>query len=470
MRLRIGLAAAAALSLAGCDFAPKYAPPATELPSQFKDATGAGGALPANGDWWTAFRDRTLDNLEAQVDAANPDIAAAVAAYDRSRALFAAAVAGSLPEVDAAGVISSNKQSANRPLRSANQPTYFGANQIDAQVSYEVDVWGRVRDLVKAASANSQAARDALEATRLSLHGELARAYVNMRGLDAESKLYADTIAIYRQALDLTRSRLEAKISSPIDVDRAQTQLSSAEAQAAELGLRRANLEDAVAALVGKAAPGFAIPNSAGPMAFPRRPRAVPAEILVRRPDVAEQERLTEAASERIGARTADFYPRFMINMLGGTQDTGFRLFNPINTLGTIGPSVSVPALDWGLRQSYLEAAEAEFRQAAADYRASVLRAVKEVQDALSTLGWLDRESRATETAATAARRAADLSLVLYRDGAASYLDVVTAQNAALDAERQVIELHTRELEVLVDLMLALGGGWTVDQVQLVAK
>ena len=216
-------------------------------------------------------------------------ISAGVAADAAEQARAQAALSGLFPQADAIGRVTANKQSNNRPLRSANQPTYFGANQIDAQVSYEVDVWGRVRDLVKAASADSQAARDALEATRLSLHGELARAYVNMRGLDAESKLYAGTIAIYRQALDLTRSRLEAKISSPIDVDRAQTQLSSAEAQAAELGLRRANLEDAVAALVGKAAPGFAIPNSAGPMAFPRRPRAVPAEILVRRPDVAER-------------------------------------------------------------------------------------------------------------------------------------------------------------------------------------
>ena len=284
-----------------------------------------------------------------------------------------------------------------------------------------------------------------------------------MRGLDAESKLYADTIGIYRQAFDLTKSRLDAKIASPIDVDRAQTQLSNAEAQAAELGLRRSALEDALAALVGKAAPGFAVPVSSSMVAFPRKPRAVPAELLVRRPDVAAQERLAAAASEQIGARTADFYPRFTLNLLGGTQDTGVRLFDPANTLGSIGPGVSLPVLDWGLRQSRLEAARAAFREAAADYRASVLRAVKEVQDALSALSWLERESRSMETAAAAARRAADMSLVLYRDGAASYLDVVTAQNAALDAERQAIELHTRELEVAVDLMLALGGGWTVD-------
>ena len=463
MRLGVWLAAATAITLSGCDFAPKYAPPSMELPAHFKDVGRGVAALPGNGEWWGAFRDRKLNELEAQVDAANPDIAAAVAAYDRSRALISAAEAGLLPEVDAAGDLSSNKQSAHRPLRSADQPTYYGANQIDMQVSYEVDLWGRVRDLVKAAKADAQADRDALEATRLSLHGELARAYINLRGLDSESKLYADTIAIYRQAFDLTKSRLEAKIASPIDVDRAQTQLSSAEAQAADLGLRRANLEDAVAALVGKAAPGFAAPIAASPIALPRRPRGVPAEILVRRPDVAEQERLTAAASERIGVRTADFYPRFTLNLIGGTQDTGVRLFDPANAFGSIGPSVSVPLLDWGLRQSYLEAAQAAFREAAANYRASVLRAVREVQDALSGLSWLDRETRATETAAAAARRAAGMSLVLYRDGAASYLDVVTAQNAALDAERQAIELHTRELEVTVDLMLALGGGWTVD-------
>ena len=184
--------------------------------------------------------------------------------------------------------------------------------------------------------------------------------------------------------------------------------------------------------------------------------------MLRRRPDVAEQERLTAAANEGVGAARANFFPRFTLIALGGTQDTGFRLFNPGNAFGTIGPAVDFPLFDAGLRQAELEVAKASFTEAAERYRSIVLRAVKEVEDNLSALRWLAQELRQVSTAADAARRAADLSMTLYRDGASSFLDVVTAQSAALEAQRLAIILHTRELETEIGLMLALGGGWTV--------
>ncbi len=183
--------------------------------------------------------------------------------------------------------------------------------------------------------------------------------------------------------------------------------------------------------------------------------------MLRRRPDVAEQERLTAAANQDVGA-AANFFPRFTLIALGGTQDTGFRLFNPGNAFGTIGPSVDFPLFDVGLRQAELNVAKAAFTEAAERYRSIVLRAVKEVEDNLSASRWLAQESRQISTAADAARRAAELSMTLYRDGASSFLDVVTAQSAALEAERLAIILHTRELETEIGLMLALGGGWTV--------
>jgi outer membrane protein, multidrug efflux system len=190
-------------------------------------------------------------------------------------------------------------------------------------------------------------------------------------------------------------------------------------------------------------------------------PRAVPADVLRSRPDVAESERLTAAASELIGASRANFFPKLTFLALGGTQDTNFRLFNPNNLFGTIGPSIDIPLFDAGLRQAELQVAKAQFTQAAENYRATVLLALQEVQDELSSLRWLAEEYNETTTAATAARKAADLSLTLYRDGASSFLDVVTAQSTALEDERLAIALHTRQLVADIGLMLALGGGWT---------
>jgi NodT family efflux transporter outer membrane factor (OMF) lipoprotein len=466
MKLRFCLVASTALALGGCDFAPRYAPPHIALPAKFQDAGPDGGSLPADGAWWRSFNDRTLDNLQAQVDIANPDLAAAIAASDAAFARAAEVEAGLLPQINAIGQVTANKQSNNRPLRGGNEPNYYGNNILGGQVSYEIDIWGRVRDLAKSANLTAEASADALAQARLELHAELGRAYIDLRGLDAQAKLLADTIGIYREALDLTKSRLAAQIASPVDVDRAQNQLSSAQAQATEVALQRARLEDVIAALVGKPAASFSVARSPASLPLPRPPRAVPTEVLRRRPDVAEQERLTAAANQAVGAARANFFPRFSLIALGGTQDTGFRLFNAGNTFGTIGPAVDFPLFDAGLRQAELEVAQDQFTEAAELYRSVVLRAIKEVEDNLAGLRYLAVEYAQAATSARAAQDAANLSLTLYRDGAASFLDVVTAQQAALTAERLTIILHTRQLESVVGLMLALGGGWVVSPPQ----
>jgi len=461
MRLPMWLAASVALALGGCDFAPRYVLPSPSLSAKFKDATAEGAALPASEDWWRAFNDMTLDRLQAEVDAANPDLAAAIAANDAAQAHAAEGMSRLLPQADALGQISANRQSDDRPLRSKGQPDFYGNNILGGQVSYELDLWGRVRDVAQSANASAEASADALAQARLELHAELARDYIDLRGLDDEAKLVARTIGAYRSALELTKSRLEEKIASPLDVDRAQTQLSNAEAQASDLALRRAVLEDAIAALIGRSAASFAMARSARPLALPARPRAVPADVLRRRPDVAEAERLTAAANFGVGAARANFLPRFTLIALGGTQDTGYKLFYPGNVFGTLGPAVDLPVFDAGLRQAELDVAKAEFTERAEKYRSTVLRAVKEVQEELSALRWLAVERRQTATAAASATQAADLSLTLYRDGESSYLDVVTAETAAFEAERLEVALHTRELSANVALMLALGGGWS---------
>src|SRR6202042_2487493 len=217
MKWRPWFAAPIALALGGCDFAPRYAPPSVATPSKFKDETAGGGTLPASGEWWLAFHDRTLNDLQAQVEAANPDLAAAVAANDAAVARANAALSAAYPQIDGVPHFLANKQSANRPLRSPNQPTYYGDNALAAQTSYEIDIWGRVRDLVNSANASAEASADALADAKLELHAELARDYVNLRGLDDEAKLFADAIGIYRSALKLTQDRLAANIVSPVD-------------------------------------------------------------------------------------------------------------------------------------------------------------------------------------------------------------------------------------------------------------
>lgn len=455
-----------ALILSACDLAPSYAPPKIDLPATFKEDKVWHVAHPSDdlprGAWWTAFKDPTLDSLEPQIEAANQNLANALANYLQARTNVEQAQAGLYPTLEQDTTVTTNRQSDHRPLRSANQPTHYGANTLDVQASYEVDLWGRVRDTIKANVDQAQAEAAILESIRLSLHAELARDYLNLRGLDREARLLRDTAKAYGDALTLTQNRLAGKIASPIDVARAESQLATAQALIDDTAARRALLEHAIATLVGKPASSFSLPVSAAPIASPRRPSAVPSTLLERRPDIAAAERTVAATNEQIGVAKAAFYPRFFLNLSGGTQDTGFHLLDLKNELFSIGPSVNLPIFDGGKRTAQLELATAVRDGAVAQYRGRVLQAVQEVEDALALDRLLTLEAKHTAEAETAAKKVLDLSLTLYRDGATTYLDVVTAQTTALDAERTGLLLSTRRSQTSVALILALGGGWTV--------
>lgn len=458
MFLRIA-AAAAVLCVAGCDLAPQYDPPSFTTPSQYK--TGAKLLSGMNApEWWRAFRDRELDDLETRLESSNPDLASAVARYDRSRAFLAVAETGLYPTLDFQGSLSENRQSNNRPLRSKGQPNHYGSNQAFGVVSYEFDIWGRIRDRIAIARALSQADQDLLDQTRLVLRSELARDYVLLRGFDLDAQLLTRTLKLYRDALTLTRSRVEGHIAPPIDTERAIVQVANVEAQIAEVAQSRAKTENAIAALIGEPASGFKVAVRQAPLASPKLPRSAPSDLLERRPDIAASERGLYAASEAIGVARSAFFPRFSILLAGGTQDTHIRLTDLANSAWSVGPEVSMPIFDAGLRMAELDAAHADFRDAAGKYRSTVLAAFQEVEDSLAAMYWLARELRALSTSATAAGNASTMALSLYRDGAASFLDVVTAQDAALSAERAEISARTRVLEANVQLMLALGGGW----------
>lgn len=460
-------AALAALACAGCDLAPSYKPPEVALPARFKEGGKWQAAQPSDalprGAWWTAFKDRTLNALEPQVDEANQTLTIAFANYQLARTQVQQAQAGLYPTLDQDSQLTTNRQSDNRTYRGPlpdDEKTYYGDNRLAIQSSYEVDLWGRVRDTIEANAAEAQAQAALLESVRLSLHAQLARNYVALRGIDRDLKLLRDTTKAFQDALTLTQTRLEGKIASPMDVERAKAELETAKALTDEDMARRAALEHSIATLIGKPASAFSIPVSPVVLAIPRGPKAAPSTLFERRPDIAAAEREVAAANEGIGIAKTAFYPRFFINLYAGTQDRGVRLLDLANELYTIGPSVTIPIFDGGARDAQLKAAYARREQTNAHYRQTILQAVQEVEDALATEYHLANENKRFEAAVVSEKKVLDLALTLYRDGATNYLDVVTAQQALLGHQRATLGLLTRRLDGSVSLFVALGGGW----------
>jgi outer membrane protein, multidrug efflux system len=467
----VGLAALAS-ALGGCDLAPAYNPPSVALPATFKEAGKWQLAEPKDdlprGPWWTVYKDPTLDRLEPRVDVANETLAAALANYEQARSAVQGAEAGLYPTLDQQSQLTTNRQSDHRTYRiPGSGPDHYGDNRLAIQSSYEVDLWGRVRDTIKGSAANAQSQAALLENVRLSLHALLARNYLALRGLDRLLKLLHDTSKAYQDALTLTQNRLAGKIASPMDVARAQAQLETAKALIDDTMAQRAVLEHAIATLIGEPASTFSIPTAVLTIANPRGPSAAPSSLLERRPDIAAAERAVAATNEGIGVARSAFYPRFFINLYGGTQDRGVRLLDLKNVLYTIGPSVDLPIFDGGQRRAQLDAAMARHDQALAQYRQSVLTAVQEVEDALATEHYLSLEGKRIDAAVTAEKQVLDQSLTLYRDGAISFLDVVVAQTTLLDEQRTAIALLTRQLGAGVTLFVALGGGWAPGTVRI---
>ncbi len=466
---RVIAALGPALGLGACDLAPAYQAPPVALPADYKnvDTSMWQTAHPADdephGDWWRSFGDSTLDALEPQVELANQDLAAALASYQQARAYVVEAQSQFYPTLVHNSQLSDNRQSDDRPLRGSGEPDYYGNNFVDAAVGYEVDLWGRIKDAVAASKAQAQASGAIFESVRVSLQAELARDYLNLRYVDQQEKLLKDTVSAYDAASTLTEQRYQGKIASPIDVDRARVQLEVAKAQLTDLSATRALLQEAIATLIGRPASNFSIPFSNRAIHVPEFPPGVPSTLLERRPDVAAAERETAAASERIGIAKAAFFPRFTINLLAGTQDTGLNLINLANSFWSVGPTVYLPLFDGGLREAQLTAAEAAYREEVAHYRGTVLKAIQEVEDSLALIKTLGSELRSARSAATAAEKTQNLSLQLYREGATNYLDVVVAQTAALSAELNLLNIETRRQQAVVALILALGGGFTVD-------
>lgn len=452
-------------ALSGCSMAPAYRPPVVAAPVAFKEAGPWLPASPADDAppeaWWKLFHDTTLDGLEQQLADANPTLAGAVGRYDAARAYLARARSDLLPTVGIGSELTDNRQSDNRPLRGANQPDLYPADTIGGAVGYELDLWGRVRNQVAAGRAEAQASADDVAAIKLSLAGELASDYVALRGDDQLIALLGNTVDAYAQADALTQRRFRGGIASGVDTGRSGAQLAEAKAQLSDTMAQRALIEHAIASLVGVPASSFTIATAAASLEIPAIPAGLPSTLLQRRPDIAAAERRMMAANAAIGVARAAYFPSISLGGQGGFQNTGLAgLVSAPNLFWSVGPSAVLSLFDGGRRRAQVALARANWTQATAAYRGDVLRAFQEVEDSLSQLHLVGDEADAEQQAETQATQVETLSLNRYVKGAVTYLDVVTAQTAALRIRRAVIDLTTRKLQASVRLARATGGGW----------
>ena len=460
------LAASSGLCLSGCDLAPHYHVPVTNVPVQYRDATEFQRAHPADklprGAWWKLFDDPVLNTLEAQVDEADPTLATALASFQQARALAAEANSGLYPQLNLGGHVFYDRQSENRPLRGSGQPNEYLDSTITAQATYEVDLWGRVANAIKSGHAAAQASAADFESVRLSLHAELAGDYVELRGFDTQAVVLKNAVDAYGQALILTQNRFAGKISSGIDVSRAQTQLEAARAALSDVSERRALEEHAIAVLVGRVPAQLQIAPAASTMTLPEVAPGLPSTLLERRPDVASAERQMAAANAQIGVARAAFYPQLSLNILYGFQNTAINPFSLPDELWAIGPGLAMPLFEGGLRNAEEAAAIAVYKQAVGGYRQTVLTAFQQVEDALAGVRLLGQEAQQEQAAVDAAQHTVQMTTNLYKDGATSFLDVVVAQTSELQTEQALVDVRTRRMESAVLLIRALGGGWSV--------
>ena len=461
-----------ALALAGCKVGPNYKTPAMPAPPAYSEDGHNGNwaaAKPADsadrGDWWTIYQDAELNGLEQRCATANQSIAAALHAYEQAHDLVRENRSALYPTVSVGGSASRNRISTNRPLRPSTAPSYYWDFLIPLNISWEPDLWGRVRREIESSSANAQASAADLQSTKLSLQGMLAVTFFQIRGIDLQARLLRDTLDAYTQSLQLTEDRLKGGLSSESDVEEAKAQLEQTRAQLVDLTVQREQFEHAIAVLVGAPATGFHLaerPLAGDP---PSIPTGLPSELLERRPDIAAAERRVASANALIGVAKSAYYPTVALGAAGGVEsDLIGQVFSAGSTQWNAGPTANEVLFDGGLRKAQVSYAIAQREQATALYREQVLSAFRDVEDQLSALRVLEQEAEVQDRAVEAAKKSTALSVMRYKRGLAAYLEVLTNQTVELTDERTSAALVSRRIVASTQLQMALGGGWNASQ------
>ncbi len=450
--------------LAGCAaVGPDYVRPAVTTPVAFKESAGWKLAQPTDtvprGPWWRMFDDQELDALAAQVAIGNQNVKAAEAQYRQALALLDAARAARLPTVT--GNASASRGRAGTTRSSTSSPGVVDSYSVSAGLNWEVDVWGRIRRAIESNESAAQASAADLDAARLSAQTTLVQSYLQVRVNDAQRRLLDDTVAAYERALAITRNRYQAGVAQKSDVTQAEAQLKTAQAQAADLAIQRAQFEHAIAVLMGKPPAEFALSPSVEIPPLPDIPPAVPSSLLERRPDVAAAERRAAAANAQIGVAEAAMYPSLTLGASGGLLNSALAdLLAAPSRVWALGPALAATLFDGGALRAQEAQAIANYDENVATYRQTVLTAFQEVEDNLAALAALRDELQLESAAERAAAETLRIAQAQYKAGTVSYLNVVVAQNTDLTTRLSVLDVQSRQRTAAVNLVSALGGGW----------
>jgi multidrug efflux system outer membrane protein len=432
-------------------------PPTPPAYKEGNFAVAAPAAAQPRGEWWKAFSDPVLDELIARADQGNTSIRIATARLTQARAFVRATDAARMPQVDVSAGAARGRGFVNGVPVQGTQSLFTAG----ADFSYEVDLFGRLRQASDAARLDVQASEGLLQSARLLVQADVAQTYLSLRALDRERALVRSTVVTYRETLALTERRWRAGDAAELDVARARTEVAATESDAIALDRQRAELEHALAVLVGAPASSFTLEASEWTTLLPVIPAGVPSTILTRRPDVSAAQNSLVAAQTRVGVAKAAWFPSFALTASGGYASTDlsdlFKWSSRAWGLGLIG---SLPVFDGGRRKAGIESAGADFDIAIARYREQVLIAFKDVEDQLAALRLLEEQAEAQERAVTSATRSTTLSEVRYRNGYVSQLDLLDAQRSELRNRRQALQVRSAQYQSTVALVRALGGSW----------
>jgi NodT family efflux transporter outer membrane factor (OMF) lipoprotein len=469
MRMRgAGIIGLAALLLGGCMVGPDYVKPSAPQTPAYKEAEGWKVAEPSDhlprGQWWAIFGDPELGQLEEQVATANQNLKIAEARLREARALVRFNRAALFPTISTSVGGASVRDSANRPFLSPNASTgSSGDLLLSLDMSYEIDLWGRVRRTVAAARNEAQATAADLETAQLSLQAELAMDYFELRAADAQQQLLDETVKAFEAALQLTTNRFQGGAAPKSDVAQAQTQLDTTRAQATDVRVQRAQLEHAIATLIGNPPAAFRLSPRPLDDQPPDIPAGIPSQLLERRPDIAAAERRVAEANEQIGIAKAAYFPTATLNASVGFEGSSFgNVLNASSLLWSVGASITQTIFDGGRRGATSDAARAAYDATVAGYRQTTLTAFQQVEDNLAALRILEQEAQQQRRAVESAQLSLQLFTNRYRGGVDNYLQVITAQTATLANQRTEIDILRRRMDASVLLVKGLGGGWDV--------